>query len=190
MPFLRFDPAEIFSVLAFLVFGPIPALITAAVHWLFLTTTSTGSTAGLGPAVKFAAVLSTLFGMWLGSVVYRRSLTKYQKLSTALVFMLTFAILTRVGFLLIVNYAVFTYIGPIFGIKYIEFGQRTLQATLGIDFASSWDVLMAMLVYTSIFNALHATFSVLIPYFIFTPLTLKIPQIASGHPWISRFTTK
>jgi hypothetical protein len=27
LPFLRFDPAELFSVLAFLIFGPIPAFI-------------------------------------------------------------------------------------------------------------------------------------------------------------------
>jgi hypothetical protein len=49
---------------------------------------------------------------------------------------------------------------------------------------------MAMLLYTSIFNGLHAAFSVVVPYLTFTPLSLKIPEIASGHPWISRFTTK
>jgi hypothetical protein len=112
-------------------------------------------------------------------------------MSAALGTMLSFAIATRVGLLLVVNYFVFTYIGPvIFNIQYIEGGQRALQATLGLQFASPSAVVMAMLLFASIFNGLHATFSVAVPYLIFTPLSLKIPEIASKHPWISRFTSK
>ena len=191
MPFLRFDPAEVFSVLAFLIFGPISAIIAATVHWIFLSLTSTGSTGPLGPAVKFASVLSTLLGLWLGSIVYQRVIGAHRYMSAALGTMLSFAVATRVGLLLVVNYFVFAYIGPvIFNIQYIEFSQRTLQATLGLQFVSPSAVVMAMLLYTSIFNGLHAAFSVVVPYVIFTPLSLKIPEIASGHPWISRFTTK
>jgi len=184
MPFLRFDPAELFSILAFLIFGPIAAVITAIVHWFFLTLTS-GSP--LGPSVKFASVLSTLFGLWVGSQLYKRIGGANSRITLALGFMLGFAVLARVTMLLVVNYFVFTYIGPvIFGIDYLGFSERTLQATLGLRFAGSWQLLMAMLFYTSIFNGLHALFSVLLPYMIFTPLSLKIPEIASGHPWISR----
>jgi hypothetical protein len=78
----------------------------------------------------------------------------------------------------------------IFNIQYIEFSQKTLQTTLGLQFADPWQVVMAMLLWTSVFNALHVAFSVIIPYMIFTPLSLKVPEIASGHPWISRFTSK
>jgi riboflavin transporter FmnP len=188
MPFLRFDPAELFSVLAFLIFGPIAAVITAIVHWLFLTLTS-GSP--LGPTVKFASVLSTILGLWVGARLYRQIARANRHKSLVVGFMLGLAVLTRVGLLLIVNYFVFTYIGPvIFGIDYLGFSERTLQLTLGLQFAGSWQVLMAMLFYTSVFNGLHAAFSVLLPYMIFTPLSLKIPEIASGHPWISRFTSK
>ena len=191
MPFLRFDPVEIFSVLAFLVFGPVSAIIAASVHWLFLTLTSTGSTGPLGPAVKFASVVSMLIGLWLGSALYQRFLGAHRNMIAALGTMLSFAIAVRVGLLLVVNYFVFTYIGPvIFNIQYIEFSQRTLEATLGLRFVNPWAVVAAMLFYTSIFNGMHAAFSVVIPYFIFTPLSLRIPEIASGHPWISRFTTK
>lgn len=187
MPFLRFDPAELFSVLAFLIFGPVAALIAATVHWIFLT--ATGTSGPLGPAAKFAAVMSTLFGLWLGGRIFQRLVGRYRHLSVVLGFMLGLAVLARVGLLLVVNYFVFTYIGPvIFGIDYLGFSERTLQATLGLQFAGPWQVLMAMLLYTSIFNGLHTVFSVLVPYVIFTPLSLKIPEIASGHPWISRFT--
>jgi riboflavin transporter FmnP len=191
MPFLRFDPAEVFSVLALLIFGPVSAIIAATVHWIFLTLTSTGSTAFLGPAVKFASVLSTLLGLWLGSMVYQRMIGAYRQMTAALGTMLGFAMAARIGLLLVVNYFVFAYIGPvIFNVQYIELSQKTLQATLGVQFPSPWAVLMAMLFYTSIFNGLHAVFSVVVPYIIFTPLSLKIPEIASGHPWISRFTAK
>ena len=94
LPFLKFDPAELFSVLAFLIFGPIPAIITATIHWIFLTATGTGDV--LGPAVKYAAVLSTLFGLWLGSVLYHRLPIKQYQNSIAFSVMLGFAMLTRV----------------------------------------------------------------------------------------------
>jgi riboflavin transporter FmnP len=187
LPFLKFDPAELFSVLAFLIFGPIPALITATVHWIFLT--ATGTDTPLGPAVKFASVLSTLFGLWLGSITYRRLAMNHIRISFALGTMLAFAMLTRVLILLVVNYFVFTYIGPvIFGIDYLGFSQQTLQGTLHMQFAGPGQVLTAMLLFTSIFNALHAIFSVAVPYIVFTSLYSKVPQIASGHPWISRLS--
>ena len=187
LPFLRFDPAELFSVLAFLIFGPIPACIVATVHWMFLT--ATGSGTPLGPAVKFASVLSTIAGLWCGSEVHSRLPPRYRSISAAIGCTLAFAIVARVGILLITNYFVFTYIGPvIFGIDYMGFSQTTLQTTLGLRFTEPWQVLSAMLLYTSVFNGLHAAFSILVPFLIFTPLSLKIPEIASGNPWISRFT--
>jgi hypothetical protein len=53
--------------------------------------------------------------------------------------------------------------------------------------AGMWQVLMVMLFLTSIFNAFHVLFSVGLPFIFVTPLSLKIPEIASSHPWISRF---
>ena len=190
LPFLKFDPAELFSVLAFLIFGPIPAVITAIVHWLFLT--ATGVDTPLGPAVKFASVLSTLFGLWIGSAVYRRlGVGRYHNYhnSTVLGLMLSFAMLCRTLILLVVNFFVFTYIGPVvFGIDYLGFSQSYLQGTLHMQFAGPWQVLGIMLFFTSIFNALHAVFSVTVPFVVMTPLSSKVPQLASGHPWISRLS--
>jgi riboflavin transporter FmnP len=185
LPFLRFDPAELFSVLAFLIFGPIAAIVTATVHWLFLTVTGTGEP--LGPAAKFAAVLSTLFGLWLGSLACQRLM--HNRMSFALGLMLAFATLTRVLILLVVNFFIFTYIGPvIFGINYLGFSQTVLQDTLHMQFAGPSQVLLAILLFTSVFNALHAVFSVALPYLVVTPLSSMVPQLASEHPWISRLS--
>jgi hypothetical protein len=103
--------------------------------------------------------------------------------------MLGFATLTRILILLVVNFFVFTYIGPvIFGINYLGFSQTVLQDTLHMQFAGPWQVLSAMLLFTSVFNGLHAIFSVTLPYIVMTPLSSKVPQLASGHPWISRLS--
>lgn len=189
LPFLKFDPAELFSVLAFFIFGPVPAIITATVHWLFLT--ATGINTPLGPAVKFASVLSTLFGLWLGSLAYKRSGIKLYRNSVVLFFMLAFAIVMRVLILLVVNYFVFTFIGPvIFGIDYLGFSQAVLQGTLHMQFAGPSQVLTAMLIFTSIFNGIHAVFSVAVPFVVMTPLSSMVPQLSSGHPWISRLSNR
>lgn len=184
LPFLKFDPAELFSVFAFLIFGPVAGVIAAIAHWIFLT--ATGTNGPLGPAAKYASVLSTLFGLWLGGKIYQRLSTKNQRMM-ALGSMLTFAAFVRIAIMLVVNYFIFTYVGPvIFGFDYLGFSQRALQLTLGIQYAGPW-LLIALLLYTSIFNGLHVAFSVVIPYMIFTPLSSRVPQIASGQPWISRF---
>jgi len=189
MPFLKFDPAELFSVFAFLIFGPISAIIAATVHWILLT--ATGTSGPLGPATKFVSVLSTLLGLWVGSKIYSRLAGTFRHPSFAIVSMLGSAMLLRVIILLPVNYFVFTYIGPvIFGINYISVSQQALQTTLGLHFAGVDQIVAAMLLYTSIFNVLHAVFSVMIPYALFTPLSMKVPEIASGHPWISRFMNR
>ena len=183
LTFLKFDPAELFSVLAFMIFGPVPALVTATVHWLFLTVT--GQDSPLGPAAKFASVLSTLLGMWLGSVTYRRLLGNHRRASLAFGSMLGFSVLSRVTVMLVVNYFIFTYLGPvIFGINYLGFSAQVL----GMQSSSMWQVLILMLALTSIFNALHVLFSVGLPFIFVNPLSLKIPEIASNHPWISRLT--
>jgi len=182
LEFLKFDPAEIFSVLAFMIFGPIPALVTATVHWLFLLIT--GQNSPLGPTAKFASVLSMLLGMWLGSAIYGRVAVKHRHASLALGSMLGFSALLRVGVMFVVNYFIFTYIGPVvFGINYLGFSAQVL----GMQSAGIWQVLVLMLVLTSAFNAAHVLFSVGLPFIFVTPLSLKIPEIASSHPWISRF---
>lgn len=138
----------------------------------------------LGPAVKFVSVISTLFGLWFGTLVYKRFGIKKYRNSVGLFFLLVFVIIARVLLLLIVNYFVFTYIGPaMFGINC--FSQPTLKDTLHMQFAGPSQVLTTMLLFNSIFNALHAVFSVSVPFIVMTPLSSVIPQLSSGYPWVS-----
>ena len=187
LPFLLFDPAEFFVVLAFLIFGPIPAFIVATVHWIFLTVT--GSGAPLGPLAKFTAVVATLIGFWIGSKFYGRLVPRYRTFWGTIVCLIVFGVFARIVITLVVNYYIFTFIGPVvFGIDYLGFGQKTLQMTLKLKFIGPEAILSAMLVYTSIYNILQALLAIAVPYFIFTPLSVRVPEIASGNPWVSNFT--
>jgi riboflavin transporter FmnP len=187
LPFLLFDPAEIFVVLAFLIFGPLPAFIVATVHWIFLTVTGSGTP--LGPIAKFTAVVATLIGLWVGSRVYVRLIPRHQTSWGAILCLIVFGVFARIAITLVVNYYIFTFIGPVvFGLNYLGFGQETLQTTLNLKFVGQEDILVAMLGYTSIYNIIQALVAITVPYFIFTPLSNKIPEIASGNPWISNLT--
>lgn len=187
LPFLLFDPAEIFAVLAFLIFGPIPAFIVAIVHWVFLTVTGSGTP--LGPFSKFTAVVAALIGLWIGSRVYGLLVPRCQTFWGAIVCLVVFGVFARIAITLFVNYDIFTFIGPVvFGVDYLGFGQKTLQSKLKLRFVGPEGILAAMLVYTSIFNIVQALLAISVPYFIFTPLSATIPEIASGNPWVSNFT--
>jgi riboflavin transporter FmnP len=64
IPYLRFDLAEIPVFLALLLLGPWAGMLSSIAYWLILLLV--GSFSPLGPAMKFAAVLSTLIGLWAG----------------------------------------------------------------------------------------------------------------------------
>src|SRR2546425_3111649 len=59
--YLKFDIAEIVDVTAFLIFGPVAGLITAAVHGTILTA-APGGAGPFGASLKFLSVLSTYGG--------------------------------------------------------------------------------------------------------------------------------
>src|SRR3989441_4978516 len=62
--YLKFDIAEIVDVTAFLIFGPVAGLITAAVHGTILTA-APGGAGPFGASLKFLSVLSTYGGVML-----------------------------------------------------------------------------------------------------------------------------
>ena len=71
IPYLQFDLGEIAILLAFFIFGPIPALAAAFIE--FATLMAIGvNVAFFGPELKLIAILSSLLGLWIGLVVVRR----------------------------------------------------------------------------------------------------------------------
>ena len=70
VPYLQFDLGEIAILLAFFIFGPVPALVAAFIE--FATLMAIGeNVAYFGPELKLIAILSSLLGVWIGLVVVR-----------------------------------------------------------------------------------------------------------------------
>jgi len=173
-------------MIAFFLFGPVAAFIAEFVHWLFLNVT--GSDAPLGPAIKIAAVLSTLFGFWLGSWVYAhvgRGLRGNSFLSLSLMF--GFGILFRVVAMTVVNYAVLLYVGPVlFGANYMAYAKVVLQQTTGWQFSGDADLLFWVLVFTAVYNIINLIVAAIPAGLIVSPLTNSFRHITSVDSWLSR----
>src|SRR5437867_3649677 len=95
--YLKFDIAEIVDVTAFLIFGPVAGLITAAVHGTILTA-APGGAGPFGASLKFLSVLSTYGGLMLAS-----RLGKHKLLTTGSI-MTVIGVLTKVVIMTHVNY--------------------------------------------------------------------------------------
>jgi riboflavin transporter FmnP len=170
---LRFDLGEIPVMFAFLVFGPMAGITSAFVQWLTLN--FIGTFVPIGPAMKFAAVASTLLGLWLGirllrPIVGRPSLTRLLSLALAV------ALVTRVLIMSLANYLLIVYIAPtFFNVDYIQFARRWLT------FTTPAEGLLLILLLTGLYNAIHAIISVVPTYSI--GRVVKARALAR-EPWI------
>lgn len=185
IPYLQIDFSEIPIYIAFFLFGPLAALISSVVQWIFLNVT--GSDAPLGPAIKFVAVVSTLGGLWLGSAVYGRIKGKMGHQSLAILMMFGSGIVWRVAAMTVVNYAVLLYIGPIFfGVDYLGFAKATLERSTGWQFGSEGMVLAYTLLFTAVYNIVNLLVAAIPAGLIASPIASSFKHITSFEAWLAR----
>jgi riboflavin transporter FmnP len=186
IPYLQVDLAELPIMISFFLFGPLTAIITEVVHWLFLN--ETGSDAPLGPAIKLVAVLSTFLGFWVGSRIYSRcGWASGKKLALGLSLMFGLGTFMRVVAMTLVNYVVLLYIGPVlFGVNYMAFAKSTVVATTGWQFASDTAVLFWVLVFTALYNIINLFIASVPAGLIVSPLTNSFRHITSVETWLMR----
>jgi riboflavin transporter len=185
IPYLQIDFSEIPIYIAFFLFGPLAALISSVVQWIFLNVT--GSDAPLGPAIKFFAVLSTLGGLWLGSAVYGRIKGKIANPSLAILMMFGSGIVWRVAAMTVVNYLVLLYIGPIFfGVDYIGFAKATLERSTGWQFGNEGEVLGYTLLFTAVYNIVNLLVAAIPAGLIASPIASSFKHITSFEAWLAR----
>ncbi len=187
LPFLRFDPTEIPAFLAFLIFGPVAGVLTALVHYLLLLAQTTRGP--LGPSLKFAAIVASMLGLWMGSALVDRA-SRHSRITTAFGSMFVFAAVSRLAFTTVLNLVVFTSLGPLFGIDYIGTSQKAMALSLGLTLTSPYDVLVYALVLAGAYNLIQLVVSALPAFALITPLVVKLPELASGGTWLARYTTK
>ena len=140
VPYLKFDPAEIFDMIAYLLGGPLIGVITATIHFLGLTALSGDI---IGPGMKFIAVLSMIGGYHLGRLLSGNYLVKIG-LST----------LTRIIVMTILNTIVLLAVAPSFLEIFKVYNKLFL-----IDL-SGYDLLIIALILTGVYNLIHNFISV------------------------------
>ena len=185
IPYLQIDFSEIPIMISFFLFGPTSAIVAAVIQWLFLNVR--GADAPLGPALKFAAVLSTLLGFWVGNQVYRSLKGNKVHPTFALSTMLGGGVLLRVVAMVAANYLVLVYVAPIFfGADYLGFARFTLEKSIGLHFTSDTMVLTYTLLFTGLYNLVNLLVGAVPAGLIVSPVSGSFKHITSIDAWLAR----
>ncbi|MCS7145450.1 MAG: ECF transporter S component [Aigarchaeota archaeon] len=174
IPYLRFDLAEIPSLIAMMMFGPTIGFIAATSHFIALL--MFGEWTPIGPVMKFLAVSSSLLGFWAAARLTTGMGSKVCSVSLAV-----FGAAVRVIVMGLANYILLTALFPFF----LDEGARLLSSFTGIQINTVEEKLFFVLLFTSIYNALHIPLS-MIPALLLTRTLAPIsPRLGSPSPWIT-----
>lgn len=181
VPYLQFDLGEIAILLAFFIFGPLPALVAAFIE--FATLMAFGvNVAFFGPEFKLIAILSSLLGIWLGAMATRRA--KSRSAVRAVGFGGGLGMVFRAAAMTLPNYLLI--VSPIFGITAAVYTVQAPFKAIGIAITSS-NVLVFILTMTAVFNALQLAFVVVVTYLVMRLPQMQTIRIAGKSPWIVRY---
>jgi len=154
IPYLKFDVAEIPVLTAFLIFGTLPGIVSALTLWVILNVF--GSWAPIGPAMKFAAIISTLIGVWIGSG-FRNAPVEAFKSRFRVFLMFIMAALVRVMVMGLFNYVILWWLFPFF----IDIASKSISLTTGLSLAGDLEKMFWIMTFTAIFNVLHTLISLI-----------------------------
>ena len=165
LPYLKFDFAEVPVMIALLLGGLTPGLVTEVIHWIGL---SLARGWVLGPLMKFLAVVSMAIGFWLGVRIHGRGWTVKSIVASMLL-----GIALRAAVCSVLNITVLLFVAP----EFLQFSEYSLKA-VGINVASTHDVLLWTLTLNGIFNALHAILSSGIAIMLFKAAAKRLSRVA------------
>lgn len=177
VPYLQFDFGEVAILLAFFIFGPVPALIASLVE--FGTLMAIGqNVAYFGPELKLISILSSLLGIWLGTVIVAR--TGRATIGRAVGVGTTLGMVMRAAVMTIPNYILIVFLFTVPGIVgFVAGGFKLLGVTITAE-----NALGLVLALTALFNLLQLLLVSGISY-----LLIRLPQVQSTRaagraPWI------
>lgn len=183
VPYLQFDFGEIAILLAFFIFGPVPALISAFIE--FATLMAIGqNVAFFGPELKLIAILSSLLGVWIGLVAVRRM--KHPTIKKAVGLGAVLGMTLRAIALTLPNYLLIVYLYTLSGILGYVSGSFKL---IGITLTDS-NALVLILAMTAVFNALQFAFVSIVSYGIVSLPQVQSTRAAGRKPWIVTYLQK
>lgn len=170
IPYLRFEAAEIPVVLAFLILGPEAAFISSGIYWIILLLV--GEFTPIGPTMKFVAVLTMILGLWLGFKTHKSP-------RICLIMGSCLGCFFRVLAMSIFNYVIAVIMFP----EFVEFAAASISAILGAEFLFYVPAIIAVLVFTAIFNILHVILS-MVPAYLLVKYMVRIK--GGGLPIIGK----
>lgn len=173
LPFLRFDLAEIPSFVAMMTFGPSTGLLAALSHFVALLVF--GEWTPIGPFMKFLAVSSSLLGFWAAALLSAGRGVKVCSITCAL-----FGTAVRILIMSLSNYVLLAVLFPFF----LDEGVRLLSAFTGIHPTTFGEKMFLVLLFTSIFNALHIPLSMIPAFLLMKTLAPISPRLGWPSPWI------
>lgn len=140
VPYLKFDPAEIFDMIAYLLGGLEIALLTSIIHFIGLSILGGDI---LGPGMKFIAIVSMIIGFHIGGMISDRFIVK-----------LFISILVRVVATSVANIYVLTVLAPGFLEVFNIYNKLFFIDLSGIG------LLLIALILTGVYNVIHNIFSI------------------------------
>jgi len=185
LPYLQFDLGEIAIFLAFFIFGPLPAVVASFIE--FVTLLAIGENTPIGPPLKLASILSSLFGIWAGTYLVSR--TRAPTLAKATELGGFLGILARMGVMTVANYVLIVFLSSYFTYYSLTailtyYGHYLQAAGLTVSASNGLELILGV---TAIFNALQLLFAGGVAFAI-----VRLPQVrnlrAAGRGlWISSY---
>jgi len=179
IPYLQFDLGEVAIILAFFVFGPVPALVASFVEFGGLEVF--GQNIPVGPPLKLIALVSTVAGLWLGTRVAARggktTIGKVTAWSAAIGSAVRAAAMTPPNLYLILY---------LYGFAGIEGYLKGTFSVVGIGLSDA-NALAVILGFTAVFNVAQLVFVMVLSTFILRVPAISQVRIGGRHPWFVAF---
>jgi riboflavin transporter FmnP len=177
VPYLQFDFGEVAIILAFFIFGPVPALVSSAVEFGGLMVF--GQQIPVGPIEKLLALVSTVAGLWIGSWLASRrgeaSLFGLLGWSAAAGGVVRAAVMTIPNYYLIVYF---------YGLGAIEGFLKAPFALIGVALTDA-NALGLILLFTAVFNLLQLLLVMGVSSFVVRVPTVSRIKVGGRAPWFA-----
>ena len=180
IPYLQFDLGEVAIIMAFFIFGPMPAVVSSFVEFVGLL--FFGQNIPVGPVLKLFSLLSTVGGMWIGSELSRRLKTMSIKRVVGL--SATTGTIVRAAVMTVPNYYLLVFLNSL---GYAESLAKIPLSWLGIAVTDS-NALLLVLAFTAVFNVLQLAFVVALSYAVLRFQPISNMRVGGRMPWFVSIT--
>jgi riboflavin transporter FmnP len=178
VPWLQFDLGEVAILMAFFIFGPLPAVASSFVEFVALL--FFGQNIPIGPVLKLLALLSTVAGMWLGSRLAVRMRSSGVGRMVALSAL--GGSVARAALMTIPNYVYLLFLVAQDTLAGIEGYLGASFALVGISLTNS-NTLALILGFTALFNVMQLAFVTVLCYGVLRFPPISNLKVGGRSPW-------